>query len=326
MKKNQAINRTAIYQLDNGAIQLKADEKGATLWASLSQIAELFDTDKSGISRHINNIYKSEELQRKSTVANFATVQIEGNRDITRQIEHFNLDVILSVGYRVNSIKATRFRQWATKTLREHIEKGYTLNRQRIKVNHEEFINAVENVKSLLPAGDAVPHDSVLELIKLFADTWFSLDAYDKDKLKSSGSTKRKAKLTGEKLANALTVLKQTLIAKGEATDIFGTERSGGSIVSIVGNVMQSFGEQDVYPTIEEKAANLLYFIIKNHPFIDGNKRSGAYAFIWFLNHSKILNTAKMTPPALTALTLLIAESNPKDKEKMVGLVCTLLS
>lgn len=325
MRKKLNHNLIAIYQLENGAIQLKADKGGATLWANLSQIAELFGVEKPGISKHIKKIYDSKELSRKATVSKMETVQIEGNREVVREIEYFNLDLILSVGYRVNSREATRFRQWATKILKEHIEKGYTLNRQRIKENHEEFISAVEKVKSLLPAGDTVPHDSVLELIKLFADTWFSLDAYDKDKLVSSGSTKRKAKLTGDKLADALAALKNVLISKGEATDIFGAERNKDSISSIVGNVMQSFGEHDIYPTIEEKAANLLYFMVKNHPFVDGNKRSGAYAFIWFLNQSKVLDTSRITPPALTALTLLIAESSPKDKDKMIGLVCALL-
>jgi prophage maintenance system killer protein len=323
--KKRPTNTVIIYQLQNGALQLKTDGKGETIWASLTQIAELFDTDRSGISRHINKIYDSNELSSRATVAKYATVQIEGSREVAREIEFYNLDVILSVGYRVNSAKATHFRQWATKTLKDHIQKGYTLNRQRIKANHEEFINAVEKVKSLLPVGGSVPHDSVLELIKLFADTWFSLDAYDRDILSPTGTTKRKAKLTGDKLASALSELKSVLIAKGEATEIFGVERTKDSIASIVGNVMQSFGDQDLYPTLEEKAANLLYFIIKNHPFVDGNKRSGAYAFIWFLNRSKILNTNRMSPPALTALTILIAESNPKDKEKMIGLVCALL-
>lgn len=314
-----------VYQLANGALHLKTDRKGDTIWASLTQIAELFGVGKSGISKHIKHIYESGELSHGATVAKMATVQMEGGREVTREIDAYNLDMILSVGYRVNSAKATHFRQWATKTLKAHIQKGYTLNRKRIKANHEEFINAVDKVKSLLPEGVAVPHDSVLELIKLFADTWFSLDAYDRDVLPLTGSTKRKARLTGEKLAAALGELKSALISKGEATDIFGVVRNKDGIAAIVGNVMQSFGTQDVYPTLEEKAANLLYFIIKNHPFIDGNKRSGAYAFIWFLDQSKILNTNRMSPPALTALTILIAESNPKDKEKMIGLVCALL-
>jgi prophage maintenance system killer protein len=226
----------------------------------------------------------------------------------------------------VNSKKATHFRQWATKILKEHIQKGYTINRNRIDKNYNEFLKAVEDVKSLLPAGTAVDHDGVLELVSLFADTWLSLDAYDKDELATQGATKKKVALTSEKLCAALAVLKHELIAKGETTDLFGKERAKDSIEGIVGNVMQSFDGEDLYPSIEAKAAHLLYFIIKNHPFVDGNKRSGAYAFIWFLSKAKILDLTRITPPALTAITLLIAESDPKDKERMVGLVCALLA
>lgn len=324
--KKQVEKKAAIYQSANGAIQLKADIQQDTIWASLLQIAELFDTDKSGISRHINNIYKSEELSQKGTVAKFATVQKEGKRAVARDIEHYSLDVILSVGYRINSKKATHFRQWATKTLKDHIYKGYTINRNRIQKNHAEFLKAMDDVKALLPPGSVIDNNSVLELVTLFADTWFSLDAYDKDKLVTQGTTKKKVALTAEKLNKALAELKLNLIAKGEATDIFGIERSKDSIAGIIGNVMQSFGDEELYPSIEEKAAHLLYFIIKNHPFVDGNKRSGAYAFIWFLRHAKVLDLTRITPPALTAITLLIAESTPKDKDKMTGLVCMFLT
>jgi prophage maintenance system killer protein len=320
-KKNQD-HPIAIYQLQSGALQLKTDIKQETIWASLLQIAELFDTDKSGISRHIKNIYESEELSRKATVAKFATVQKEGKREIARNIEYFNLDVILSVGYRVSSQKATHFRRWATKILKNHIIKGYTINRQRIKENYDVFLKAVDEVKSLLPAGSVVDNECVIELIKLFADTWFSLDAYDKDQLAIEGTTKKKVKLRAEKLNQGLAELKQALIAKCEATDIFGVERTKDSVAGIIGNIMQSFGGEELYPTVEAKAANLLYFIVKNHPFVDGNKRSGAYAFVWYLRQAKILDVTKISPPALTAITLLIAESAPKDKEKMVGLVC----
>lgn len=318
--------KIAIYQSSSGALQLKADIQKDTIWGNLLQIAELFDTDKSGISRHISNIYKSGELSKKGTVASFATVQKEGKREVERDIEYYNLDIILSVGYRVNSKKATHFRQWATKVLKEHMVSGYTINRIRIETNYAQFLKAVDDVKSLLPDGFAIDKDSVLELIKLFADTWFSLDAYDKDRLPTEGTTKKKVKLTAEKLSQGLAELKQVLIAKGEATDIFGVERTKDSIAGIIGNVVQSFGGEELYPSIEAKASNLLYFIVKNHPFVDGNKRSGAYAFVWFLRQAKMLDLTKITPPALTAITLLIAESVPKDKEKMVGLVCAFLA
>lgn len=322
----QIEGKISIYQSSNGAIELRTDIKQDTIWANLMQISELFNTDKSGVSRHISNIYKSGELSKKATVANFATVQKEGNREVTRNVEYFTLDVILSVGYRINSKKATHFRQWATKTLKEHIQKGFTINSHRIQTNQKEFLKAIDNVRTLLPADTTIDHHSILELVTLFADTWFSLDAYDKDKLVTQGATKKKVALTAEKLNKALSELKQNLISKKEATDIFGVERTKDSIAGIIGNVMQSFDGEDLYPSIEEKAANLLYFIIKNHPFIDGNKRSGAYAFIWFLRFTKILDLTRITPPALTAITLLIAESSPKDKDKMIGLICTLLA
>jgi hypothetical protein len=310
-----------IYQSKSGALELKTDQEHETIWLTQEQMASLFDVQKAAVSKHLKNIFDSEELYEKSTVSILETV---AKNNKTYKIKHFNLDAVLSVGYRINSKKATHFRQWATKTLKEHIQKGYTINRLRIKSNYEDFLKAVSDVKSIA-AGSVVDSDSVLELVTLFANTWFSLDAYDRDALTPSGATKKKVALTADKLARALTELKQSLLEKGEATDFFGSERTKDSISGIVGNVMQSFGGEDLYPTIEEKAAHLLYFIIKNHPFVDGNKRSGAYAFVWFLRQAKILDITRITPPALTALTLLIAESSPKEKDKLVGLVCSIL-
>lgn len=325
-KQQQFADQTVIYQTKSGSLELKADAQHETIWLTQQQTAELFDVQKAAISKHVKNIFDSGELTNKATVSKMETVQKEGGRSIKRVIEYYNLDLVLSVGYRVNSKQATHFRQWATKTLKNHILSGYTINRHHVKTNYEEFLKAVADVKSLLPVSSTVDNESVLELVSLFADTWFSLDAYDKDSLVITGVTKKKVKLTAEKLSNALIELKLSLFAKGEATDIFGVERTKGSVMGIVGNVMQSFAEQELYPTIEEKAAHLLYFIIKNHPFVDGNKRSGAYAFVWFLRQAKVLDVTRITPAALTAITLLIAESNPKDKDKMIGLVCTILA
>jgi len=277
---------TIVYQSKSGALELKTDKEHETIWLTQEQMVSLFDVQKAAISKHLKNIFDSDELQEKSTVSILETVT-KNNK--LYKIKHFNLDAVLSVGYRINSKKATHFRQWATKTLKEHIQKGYTINRHRIKTNYDEFLKAVADVKSIA-AGEAVDKDDVLELVTLFADTWFSLDAYDRDALASSGATKKKVALTASKLARALTDLKKNLIAKGEATDLFGAERMQDSISGIVGNVMQSFGGEDLYPAIEEKAAHLLYFIIKNHPFVDGNKRSGAYAFVWFLQQAKIFH------------------------------------
>jgi len=323
--KNAQKNETVIYQSKMGSLELKADLQAETVWLTQQQTAQLFDVQKGAISKHVKNIFDSEELSYDSTVSKMETVQKEGKRRVKRMVEYYNLDLVLSIGYRINSKKATKFRQWATKTLKEYILKGYMINPQRVKTNYQAFLKSVEDVKNLLPSGSIVDNESVIELIKLFADTWVSLEAYDKDKLPAVGTTKKKIKLAAEKLSLALVELRQSLISKGEATDIFGVERTKGSISGIVGNVMQSFGDEELYPSIEAKAAHLLYFIVKNHPFVDGNKRSGAYAFVWFLKQAKILDITKITPPALTAITLLIAESSPKDKEKMVGLVCGFL-
>ncbi|MEI6843119.1 MAG: virulence protein RhuM/Fic/DOC family protein [bacterium] len=325
MKKEISKNSVVIYQAKNGAIELRGDFSRDTVWATQAQIASAFDVDVRTINEHIKNIYKTKELFESSTIRKFRIVQKEGERKIEREINHYNLDMILSVGYRVNSKKATQFRQWATKTLRGHIVDGYTINKKRITQNYEQFLEAISTIKKLLPSGAHIDTESVIELIHMFADTWLSLDAYDRDVLVTKGATRKSVSLTADKLSKSLVELKNVLIEKDEATDIFGMERNEGTIAGIVGNVMQSFAGKELYETVEEKAAHLLYFMVKNHPFVDGNKRSGAYAFVWFLKQSKLLNTTKMTPPALTALTILVAESNPKDKEKIIKLILQLL-
>ncbi|OGH88069.1 MAG: death-on-curing protein [Candidatus Magasanikbacteria bacterium RIFOXYC2_FULL_42_28] len=322
MKKKITNNQVIVYQAKTGAIELRGDFRKETLWANLDQIAHVFGRDKSVVSRHIHNIFAENELKRHSVVAFFATTATDGK---IYQVEYFNLDLILSVGYRVNSKNATLFRQWATKTLREHITNGFTINRAQIKNNYTEFMKVVDNLKILLPAGKIIDNKEILELISAFSATWLSLDAYDKDKLISSGTTKRAIALTAEQLSQALQNFKIALIKKGEATELFGSERQTGNVAGIVGNVMQSFGGKMLYPTIEEKAANLLYFLVKNHPFTDGNKRSGAYAFVWFLKKAGLLNLSVVNPSTLTALTILVAESDPKNREKMTRLILQLL-
>ncbi len=260
MKRQQPNKQVVIYQTKTGALELKTDLQAETIWLTQQQVAELFDVQKAAISKHVRAIFDSSELERKATVSKMETVQKEGARSIKRIIEYYNLDLVLSIGYRVNSKKATHFRQWATKILKSHVLKGYTINRHRIKTNYEAFLQAVADVKNLLPTNSIVDNESVFELVTLFADTWFSLDAYDKDALVTTGATKKKVKITAEKLSAALAELKQVLIAKGEATDIFGVERTKDSVAGIVGNVMQSFDKQELYPTIEEKVAHLLDF------------------------------------------------------------------
>jgi prophage maintenance system killer protein len=315
-------NKMIIYQAKSGAIALKGDFKKETLWASLDQLAHLFGRDKSVISRHIKNIFKENELKEKSVIAFFATTASDGK---SYKVAYYNLDMIISVGYRVNSKTATGFRQWATKILRTHIVKGYTINVSRIKKNYGAFLQAVEEVKKLIPAQGALGTNETLELVKTFADTWFSLEAYDRSAFPVKGVTKKHVDITADELKKAVAEFKNELMKKKEATELFGQERGDGSFTGIIGNIFQSFDKRDLYPSIEEKAAHLLYFVIKNHPFTDGNKRSGAFSFVWFLRRTRVLNTQALTPGALTALTLLIAESDPKEKNRMVGLVLLLL-
>lgn len=314
-----------IYQSPKGAIELRGEAGKHTIWATQAQMAGIFGVNSQAITKHLKNVYKEGELEKHTTCSKMEQVQREGGRTITRSVNFYNLDAIISVGYRISSKTGTKFRQWATKILREHITKGYTINPSRIKKNYDEFLSAVDKVKSLLPASIKPDTESILELIKVFADTWLSLDAYDKGTFEKGKATKKKIALTAYSLTAAINQFKSELLKKSEATDIFAKERSAGSIEGIIGNVMQSFGGKDLYPSLEEKAANLLYFMVKNHPFVDGNKRSGAFSFIWFLKRSGLLDSTRLTPAALTALTLLIAESNPKEKDKMTGLVVMLL-
>mgnify|MGYP001578796950 CR=1 FL=1 len=322
MKKE---NKIVIYQTKTGAVEINLDINNKTIFLTQQQVGQLFNVQKAAISKHINNIFRTKELNRKSTVSILETVQSEGKRNISRKIEYYNLDLILSIGYRVNSVNATKFRQWATRTLHSHIVDGYTINKKRLAKNYSAFLKAVDQVRSLLPSGSAMGASDTIELVKMFASTWFSLDAYDRENFPQKGATKKEFEVTAKELIEALLDLKKNLIKNKQASDIFGTARPQQSVDGILGNVLQSFGGEDLYPTLEEKAAHLLYFTVKNHPFIDGNKRSGAFAFVWFLKKAGLLNPLRMNPEALTSLTLLVAESNPKEKDRMIGLILLIL-
>ncbi len=319
-------NELLIYQGKNWEIILKEDSKNETIWANQKQIAEIFGVDRTVITKHLRNIYKEEELEKKWTCAKIAQVQKEGNREIKREIEYYNLDAIISVWYRVNSKKATQFRIWATKTLKEHITKGFTINKNRLQKNYDKFMQAVEDVKKLLPENsEIIKNNDILELVKSFANTWFNLETYDEDNLPKEGFTKKDLEINAKDLYKDIEEFKKDLITKWQATEMFAQEKNKDSLKWIFWNVFQSFDWEDLYPTIEEKAAHLLYFVVKNHPFNDGNKRTGAFSFIWFLRKVGFEFEHKITPEALTVLTLMLAESNPKDKEKLIGLIILLL-
>lgn len=321
-------NELAIYQTESGALELRADARTETIWANLEQIATLFNRDKSVISRHLKNIFEEGELDKEMVVAFFATTTPHGaipGKFQTKQVAFYNLDVILSVGYRVNSKVATKFRQWANSILKQHITEGFTINKKILERNQARFLQTLEDLKQLAQNNPLIEAKDVLSLVKSFSSTFFALDKYDRNEFPKEG-TRISIEATAKELLHDLQQLKKELIQKGEATELFAQEKKPGSLEGIVGNVFQTIFGEDAYPTIEEKAAHLLYFIVKNHPFNDGNKRSGAFSFVWLLQKAGYPFKNKISPEMLTTLTLLIAESKPSDKEKMIGVVKLVLS
>lgn len=314
-----------IYQAADGAIQLKADADHETIWANQAQMAKIFWVSTQNITLHLKNIYKEKELIESATCKEYLQVQIEWSRSVKRHVKFYNLDVMISIWYRISSVTGTKFRQRATKTLKQHITQGFTINKQQLAKNYDKFLQAVEDVKKISSNKD-IPSEDILELIKIFGQTWFSLDAFDKEDFKSQKQTAKKVKLESAQLYDDIQLFKNQLIKQNQATELFAQEKKRGGFEGIFGNVMQTAFGKDVYPSIESKAAHLLYFVIKNHPFTDGNKRSGAFSFIRFLQKVGYDFREKITPEALTAMTLLIATSNPKDKERIIDLVILLLS
>ncbi|MDD3302988.1 MAG: virulence protein RhuM/Fic/DOC family protein [Candidatus Gracilibacteria bacterium] len=323
-----------IFQGKSGEIQFTGDLQKQTIWGNLNQIADLFGKDKSNISRHIKNIYKTGELSQEQTVAFFATVQKEGDKLVERNIEYFNLDMILSIGYRVNSSQATKFRIWANNILKEYLIKGYTINQNRLQEKGlKELENTMNLIKKSLKSGDLSKDEALglLDIITNYTNSWLLLQNYDEDKLDKHGKTKKlNYKLESKEAFESILKLKQNLIDKKEASQLFAQLRDTGGLESIFGNLYQTFGGKELYETTEEKAANLLYFVVKDHPFSDGNKRSGAFLFILFLAKNNILfdktGNKKINDRALVAITLLIAESNPKDKDLMTKLLINLIN
>lgn len=308
-----------IYQASNGAIQLKPDSNHETVWANQSQIADIFGIDRTAVTKHINNLFKDKEIDEKSNVQNLHIA----NSD--KPVKFYNLDIILSVGYRTKSWLAIKFRQRANKILKQHITQWFTINPERIQYNHTSFLKAVEDIKALTQHSDDIKTEDILDLIKSFSYTWFSLDSYDKGNFPLYGN-KQEVDITAQELYQDLEQLKNNLIEKWEATDFFAQEKNQGSLEGIIGNVFQSIFGTDAYPTLEEKAAHLMYFIIKNHPFNDGNKRSGAFAFIRLLQKAGFNFQNKIYPETLATLTLLVATSDASQKEQMVWLILLLLS
>lgn len=311
-----------IFESDTRPVEVRLE--GETLWLSLQQLAELFDRDKSVISRHLRNIFATGELERAAVVAKNATTAADGK---TYRVEYFNLDAIISVGYRVNSSRATRFRQWATRVLREHLTQGYTLNEQRLaQQGLAELEQAVELLGQTLSRQELVSDlgQEVVQLILGYARTWRLLQDYDQGELGlPAGARPARGILALAEARRALDALAAELRQRGEASELFARDRGEG-LASILGNLEQSMFGEPLYRTREERAAHLLYFVIKNHPFSDGNKRSGALLFLLYLRQEGMRLT--LNEQGLTALTLLIAESDPKAKDLMVRLTMNLIA
>lgn len=334
MKNNiSQIKELVLYQADKKDVKLEVFIKKETIWLTLNQIAALFNTNKSGISRHLRGIFKNGELNQKSTVAKNATVQIEGQRYIKREIEYYNLDAILSVGYRVNSKKATQFRIWATKVLRSHILQGYSINDHALLENRAEKLLDLQKTIALLREKASTKQligreREILDLLSSYSIALGLLDDYDRKRMKKPKGKKSVYKLKYSEVKDLIEELKADYAVKNSNSNIFGVERS--NIDGIIKNLYQTFDKRQLYPSIEERSAHLLYFFIKDHPFVDGNKRIGAFLFVYFLNKSDYLTrldgSNKIDNGTLTALTLLIAESRPEEKETMIKIVMNLLA
>ncbi len=328
--KNQDHSSTVIY--NDGEIELSVSVENETVWLSRNQLSELFGRDVKTIGKHINNVFKDGELEQFSTVANFATVQNEGGRAVKRDVEYYNLDVIISVGYRVKSPKGVKFRQWATKILKQYLVNGYALNQKRLGQKGLQELNETMTLlkdtitKSELELTEA---KGLLDVILNYSRTWTLLQGYDEDSLKIAIAPKEaKFILDIDEAKESIARLKNELVKKGEATELFGREKAG-EFAGIVRNIYQTFGGTDLLPSVEEKAANLLYYIIKGHPFNDGNKRIGAFMFILFLSKNNMLyknnGELKINDNALVALSLMTAKSDPKQKETVINLIVNIL-
>lgn len=235
MENFEELSDIIVYQAGDGQLHFRGEVKRTTIWASQKQIAELFEVDVRTVNEHLKNIYKTNELEKESTIRKFRIVQEEGGRSISRAVSHYNLDAIISVGYRVNSTKATRFRIWATKVLTDHLVEGYTLDRKRIEENYTNFAEAVKRIQSLrLNEHETEDARLVLDIVQLFADTWLSLDAFDRHDLPQTGYTAKDVSLTAEELNEALQDLKQDLFLKSKASSIFGQEIRAGSLTGII--------------------------------------------------------------------------------------------
>ncbi len=323
------LGEVVLYKTEDGKTALDVRLEGDTVWLTQAQMAKLFNNTKQNISLHTRNIFRERELTEGAVVKESLTTAPDGKKYRTK---YFNLDVIISVGYRVKSKRGTQFRIWATQTLKDHLIRGYTLNERRLRERGIEMEQAVQLLSRTLTRHKLVKEEGrgVLDVITRYAKTWLLLKEYDEDKL-SIPERRRPARIAVDytRARENISTLKARLMEKGEASGLFGQER-GDQLAGILGSIEQTFDGAPLYPSIEEKAAHLLYFVIKDHPFSDGNKRIGSFLFILFLRENGYLEDAtgapKINDNALVALALLTAESEPRNKDLMIRLIMNLLA
>jgi prophage maintenance system killer protein len=315
------LGEIVLYRTVDGGPALDVRLERESVWLSLNQLADLFERDKSVISRHLRNVFKEGELERAAVVAKNATTAADGK---TYQVEYFNLDAIISVGYRVNSLRGTQFRIWATNVLRQHLVQGYTVHERRLK-ELNQAVRLIADVARRRP----LEGDEATALLNVVADYAYALevlDDYDHQRVRLGEVS------AGPVAALDLDEARQVIVRMGErfgATGLFGREKDDG-LEGSLSAVMQTFGGAEVYPSLEEKAAHLLYFLVKNHHFVDGNKRIAAALFLWFLEKNRALYRAdggkRVADNALVAMTLLIAESRPDEKDVLTRVVVNLIN
>lgn len=320
-----------IYQTEDGQTSIDVKLENETVWLTQLQIVALFQSSKANISEHITHIFEDGELDEISTVRKFRTVQKEGKRLVKREIDYYNLDLIISLGYRVNSHRGTQFRIWANKILRDYLVKGYALNEKRLKEQADQLEQLKQTVKLLgnVLETQSLNSDEATGLLKVITDYTYALDVldrYDHQVLEIKAITSTEVfRINYEEAMQAI----QGLRERFGGSSLFGNEKDE-SFKGSLAAIYQTFGGEDLYPSVEEKAANLLYFVVKNHSFSDGNKRIAAFLFVWFLDRNEILykqdGTRKLADNALVALTLMIAESKPEEKETMAKVVVNLIN
>ena len=318
------MNGTEIYKSKTGETQVEVRFEHDTVWLNLNQIAQLFGRDKSVISRHLSAVFRDNELDRHSVVAKNATTALDGK---TYQVDFYNLDAILSVGYRVNSKQGTQFRIWATQRLRDYLVEGISINKKRLQ-ELEKIVEVISKT-TIDQTHDLAEAKGLLHILNHYTKSFILLNQFDSASLPLQNLNGVVTyQIEYDEAVQAIEILKSELIQKNEATPLFGNQKDK-SFEGILRSILQTFDGNYLYPTIEEQSAHLLYFVIKNHPFSDGNKRIGAFLFVWFLEKNSHLlkhnGERKINDNALTALALLVAQSNPEDKELMIRLICNLI-